>query len=284
MSGQVYEYLGTGSSPPTQTVWLDLTTNTEQIWSAGPGPTDTWLFTHDQDVDGYPIFSRGELFGTLVLVPNVNVILSGFGGDGNSYVGLAADKVIVGPGANFTMYGGLHGNELIIGPGATATFNEIPAPGPGGGVGSDFANLINSGTLSVGPQTANGGFATSLALGGPGFVQTTALRRASPRSTTAPAIPSSPSATSHKALSWMPSTKLSPTHQWEGVSTSFCPALTSPASTSIRAANRSPSGLNKQTATVTVNTAVLGSHVALLSYTAGGVHDTLVITDKIVAA
>ena len=173
MSGQVYEYLGTGSSPPTQTVWLDLTTNTEQIWSAGPGPTDTWLFTHDQDVDGYPIFSRGESFGTLVLVPNVNVILSGFGGDGNSYVGLAADKVIVGPGANFTMYGGLHGNELIIGPGATATFNEIPAPGPGGGVGSDFANLINSGTLSVGPQTANGGFATSLALGGPGFVQTT---------------------------------------------------------------------------------------------------------------
>ena len=284
MSGQVYEYLGTGSSPPTQTVWLDLTTNTEQIWSAGPGPTDTWLFTHDQDVDGYPIFSRGESFGTLVLVPNVNVILSGFGGDGNSYVGLAADKVIVGPGANFTMYGGLHGNELIIGPGATATFNEIPAPGPGGGVGSDFANLINSGTLSVGPQTANGGFATSLALGGPGFVQTTGFTSGESEVN---------DGAGHTVVSLgniAQGTVLDAINEAitnAPVGGGFNFLLPGPHFTSFNidtGSQQVPLGPEQATATVTVNTAVLGSHVALLSYTAGGVHDTLVITDKIVAA
>jgi hypothetical protein len=186
------------------------------------------------------------------------------------FFNFATNNLFIGAGANFTLQGNVEGyptafrmqaGNVFLANGATLDLFSRPFDG-----GVDrITNLFNNGGDLIVP-TGN----DVLQLGGPGFVQTSGF-------------------TSGESEIGGPGAIANLGNIVQGSVAAAIDEIINNAPAGGTFGFLSPDNAftltqGSNSATLDVNTSALGTHAALLSYTAGNVHDSLTITDRIVPA
>jgi hypothetical protein len=260
------------------TLWFDASTNT--VASLVPGAGDT-LFVP-------PGSTASNAFGPTGTEPNsssapyANIFVGvdatvnfaePLADDEVSHLNFATNNLFIGAGSDFTLEGSIEGypvawhiqaGNVFLAKGAT--LDLFGPPVDSGFLGPDrITNLFNNGGDLIVP-TGN----DVLQLGGPGFVQTSGFTSGESEIGGQGAI-----------------ANLGNIVQG-GVAAAIDEMINNaPAGGTfgfLSPDNAFTLAQGSNSATLDVNTFALGTHAALLSYTAGNVHDMLTITDRIVPA
>jgi hypothetical protein len=266
--------------------WIDDATGAI-VGTPNPGPGNTLLFP--AEVAASAVLNPGNLsggpvlpYGTIGIGAGANVDLGTFSSnDTSSYDHFATSRVVVGARATLSLIGSIEGLPATenmqagtVSLAAGATLDLGGAPMDVSEVGPDKIDILhNNGGTFIAPTGAGDVPANdALQLGGPGFVQTSGFTQGE-----------------SEVNNGQGATAINLGAIVQGSTAAALDELISNAAAGGTFAFRSADHAFSFTqgtgsATLGVNTSMLGSHVAMLGYTSGGVHDTLMISDKVVAA
>jgi hypothetical protein len=253
-----------------------------------PGTGNTLIFPAGAVADA--VLSPGNMsnggpvlpYGTIAIGAGSAVDLGTFSSfDTSSYDHFAVNTVFVGARAGLSLLGSIEGQPateniqagtVTLAAGATLDLGVVPQDISE--VGPDEIDILhNNGGTFIAPTGASYQPAgTVLQLGGPGFVQTSGF-----------------TASESEVNNGLGHTTINLGDILQGSAASAIDLLINNAAAGgsfvFQSADHGFSFTQGSDAgTLGVDTATLGSHTALLGYTSGGVHDVLMITDKVVAA